>query len=612
MKKRLFLILLLGVLLCACSAWAESARVQTPGGKLNVRKTPEDKGRIAMTVPNHALVDVEENDGEWCLISYKGKTGYVRVGYLLLSAQLEGKTVYPDEGTLLLYQEPSEGAPVAGAAESQESVRVLEVKDGWARVEGPDGEAWADAAALSWQREEPNGKRAWIREHGLTAEETVLEVPGGENVTLPAGEELLVLPCEEERCLVRAGDVWGYLPASSVMLTPPEDTGASIGAITPIFAAEKANASLRRFKIFQNGDYSPVVAPYGDTGAYQVAYLDNTDQFLFVALVEAEKGKILFSTAYRGFHAPVSFEQLLPDGQVELTLSADSLRTGDILDAKVESWTQHSCAWSLEKDGEAYFTGEPGSHFAASFRPRESGSYRLTVTVADEAEQTVAKSADFTVTEGETPPLSPVYSQRDGWWENVPYRKSNLSHSGCAIFTLSHALQRMGFSGDDIRPENLAKTYALCLTPEGTNNGRLINEAAAVYGYTTAKRLITDRDAIAEYLRGGSYFTFSIARGHIALADGLSEDGNMVHVVDSAPTATFERISNSLLYTRTKSGLFRAVLSLNELDDARWFFETDGYGGAEYYLTLDYVAKRGVRLIQPAAGAPVDEPEETP
>ena len=64
------------------------------------------------------------------------------------------------------------------------------------------------------------------------------------------------------------------------------------------------------------------------------------------------------------------------------------------------------------------------------------------IAMADEAEQAVAKSADFTVTEGETPPLSPVYSQRDGWWENVPYRKSNLSHSGCAIFTLSHALQR--------------------------------------------------------------------------------------------------------------------------------------------------------------------------
>ena len=32
---------------------------------------------------------------------------------------------------------------------------------------------------------------------------------------------------------------------------------------------------------------------------------------------------------------------------------------------------------------------------------------------------------------------------------------------------------------------------------------------------------------------------------------------------------------------------------------ARWFFETDEYGGLEYWLPMEYVAKRGVRLIQP-------------
>ena len=94
-------------------------------------------------------------------------------------------------------------------------------------------------------------------------------------------------------------------------------------------------------------------------------------------------------------------------------------------------------------------------------------------------------------------------------------------------------------------------------------------------------------------------FTFSIARGHIALVCGISEDGTMARVVDSAPSATYERIVDASLYYQMRSGAFRAALTLDDLPGARWYFETDEYGGLEYYLTMDYVAKRGVRLIQP-------------
>ena len=329
MKRLLATLILLSALLCAHAALGESARIRTPGGKLNVRKTPEDKGRIAMSVPNHTLVDVDEIGEEWCQISYKGKSGYVRTEYLLLPAQLTGKTVYPDEGTLLLYQEPDSASLIAGAVESQESVRVLEVKDGWARVQGPDSDAWADVLGISWHLEEPKGKRAWIREQGFVAEDTALTVPGGDDVQLSAGQELLVTATQEETCLVKAGDVWGYLPISTVMLAPPEDTGTAIGAISPILAAEKAAANLRRFKTFQNGSFSAMVAPYGDTGTYQVAFLSDDDQYLYAALVEAEKGKVLFSAVYRDYHAPVRFEHLLPDGQVNTLKDGQLVRIYD-------------------------------------------------------------------------------------------------------------------------------------------------------------------------------------------------------------------------------------------------------------------------------------------
>ena len=89
---------------------------------------------------------------------------------------------------------------------------------------------------------------------------------------------------------------------------------------------------------------------------------------------------------------------------------------------------------------------------------------------------------------------------------------------------------------------------------------RLIREAAAAYGFTTRGTLISDARQIKALLQGGAMFSFSIARGHIALIDGISEDGAMVHVVDSAPGATFTRIVNDSLYRRMNSGSFRAVV----------------------------------------------------
>ena len=76
----------------------------------------------------------------------------------------------------------------------------------------------------------------------------------------------------------------------------------------------------------------------------------------------------------------------------------------------------------------------------------------------------------------------------------------------------------------------------------------------------------------------------------------------MVRVIDSAPQATFERIVGAAQYYQMRSGAFRAALKLDDLPGARWYFETDEYGGLEYFLPMDYVAKRGVRLIQPLAG----------
>ena len=192
-----------------------------------------------------------------------------------------------------------------------------------------------------------------------------------------------------------------------------------------------------------------------------------------------------------------------------------------------------------------------------------------------------------------------VYSQKDGWWADKAYRESNLQKSGCAVFTLSSALYRLGVTGEDMLPDQLAITYAQCLTSTGTNNERLLREAGKVYNFKTQSELIESQKKIVSLLGEGCLFSFAIVRGHIALADGASADGKYIHVADSAPSATLERIKGASLYVLQEDGKMTAVESLTEIPGARWYLDTEDFGGLEYYLPLSYVARRGVRLIRP-------------
>ena len=193
-----------------------------------------------------------------------------------------------------------------------------------------------------------------------------------------------------------------------------------------------------------------------------------------------------------------------------------------------------------------------------------------------------------------------LYSQMDGTWRNKSYRKSSLEKSGCAIFALSHALQLMGHQEAESKPEQLAKTYAFCLVDGGTLNATLIGNAGKQFGYQTRYKLYNNKKDIIKKLNQGAMFSFGIVSGHIALIDRLSSDGTMCHVIDSAPSATFERMTGNTPYLyNEKSGQYVPLSSPADIPGLLYYVDTEGYDGAEYWLTLDYVADRGVRLIQP-------------
>ena len=605
-KRMLFLAVTLSLLCFVCAALGESARVVTPGGALNMRKKADEKSNLVESVPNKSLVEVEEIGEEWSKIVYKKKTGYVKTQFLKLPSRLPGQTVYLDGGSALLRNAPSETAPILGPLSCANPVEVLEVSGDWAKVLTDGGAGWTEISHFSFQYQEPAGVQDWMAEPGRTAAACdLLDAPqkdGNKTAALAAGTAVTVTLIEKDYCLALTEDACGWVPVSCIALDGPADTADAVGAITPMEAAAAAEKALtKQFKAFGTANLYCAVQPEGS--AYRCGFFTGEDQYVYGALVDAEEGKTALMKDYTGFAVPPKASAALPEGEADVALSAETLAVGDVLDITVAAWENCQTKYVLSLNGETVAESEPGDHFTAAYRPREAGDYLLAVTVSDPQGLTRTVEGAFTV-DGSLPPqdgLSEVYSQKDGWWKDKKYRHSNLGKSGCAIFALSHALQRMGHTEDAVLPENLAVKYAYCLIPgEGTSNELLINTAAKDFGFTTRKTLYTEKKQILQLLEEGAYFSFSIARGHIAMVCGKSADGTMIRVVDSAPQATFERIVGAAPYYQTRSGAFRAALSLDDLPGARWYFETGEYGGLEYWLPVDYVAKRGVRLIQPA------------
>ena len=299
--------------------------------------------------------------------------------------------------------------------------------------------------------------------------------------------------------------------------------------------------------------------------------------------------------------------------EARITFSPENPKMGEYVDITVTPDREGALGVRYElstPNGVVYKEKEKdkkeSAHYTASFRPREEEDYTLTAVIVygkkdtESVSVTIPVSGSVPVQEG----ADVIYSQKDGWWHDKTYSKKHhrsLEKAGCAIFTLSHALQRLGLSGEGVMPDRLAEKYTgMYIEGRGTDNERLLFTAGADFGFQTHQDLIESEAELTTWFRHGSRFSFMIVIGHIAYADALSEDGTKVHVVDSAPGATWERIKNASLYVQNEDGSFTAVKSPEEIPGCRWFFESGEYGGLEYWLDLSYCAKQGMRPIRSA------------
>ena len=522
--------------LLAGTGLAEPAWVETEKGSLNVRSKANAKSTIVSKVPNGSMVEVLETKGDWTRIEYNGKKGYVKSSFLK--------------------DEPPEGT-------SEEAGEVLVIQEGgYARIVTQSGalnvRKKADPKSVV-VTQVPNGARVEVVEATLQWSSIVYQGKTGYVQT-----QYLVLDSQMIGRTVYPDGAYLYVRQEESALS---QSLTAVSASQPMTILEIGKQWVR--VSCQNGEGMDIEG--------------------YVSMADISQWR----------ETPTGVAQ--PPVYAQLELSKDALRLGEELDAEVRGEEGASCAVRVLCNGKVIMDSRMVlDNTTFSYRPRKAGVYQMELIVRRADGASIGCEARFIVEEGGTDAEAPeVYSQKDGWWLDKKYSRSNLDQSGCAIFALSHALQRLGKASEKTTPDALARTYPMYLAESGTVTSNLLAAAGRDFGFATDKDKLYDAGQIAQRFEEGAVFSFAIVSGHIAMAAGLNDDGTMVRIVDSAPSATFERIENAQLYIEDGRGGYQAVASLEDIPGAKYYLETDQFGGLEYYLTMEYVASRGVRSIIP-------------
>lgn len=293
MKKCVCLLLCCALLFSCAGVLAEQAKVQTPGGKLNMRVKPDTRSNLVEQIPNHATVTyLGAADEDWSKVTYKGRTGYVQTIYLNLTRLAEGKEIYPDgRGPLYIRSKASESGAIQVTVAAGNAVRVLKVEDEWTKVSytDPDGktiEGYVLTDRISDQYTSPQLQHSSMNQLAvLQSNQTLYYQPGktGEKgASLKKGQELTVVYVEGSWCYVVLDSITsGFLPVNAVELLGKE--------------AEATESPLARY----SATYYLCTVPSGQLPVY-VEPTSKTDTELHRTLaVDPEQKLAVIKSAYQ-------------------------------------------------------------------------------------------------------------------------------------------------------------------------------------------------------------------------------------------------------------------------------------------------------------------------
>ncbi|MDO5325564.1 MAG: SpoIID/LytB domain-containing protein [Clostridia bacterium] len=128
---------------------AQTARVTTPNGSLNLRQRASTSAKVLCTIPQNEVISVLDRGSEWCQTAYNGYTGYVMTKFLSFGGEspAAAPTAAPAQQPGLLYAQvttPSGSlnlrysakatAKVLRTIPQNETILILEKGTSWCKV----------------------------------------------------------------------------------------------------------------------------------------------------------------------------------------------------------------------------------------------------------------------------------------------------------------------------------------------------------------------------------------------------------------------------------------------------------------------------------------------
>ena len=220
------LISILMLLLLQSFAFAEPGTVVTDGGRLNMRKSPEDRAKIITKIKNGSQVEVLETVEEgWYRISFDGKEGYVKSRYIKLLSSAVGTEIYSNGKTLYLREEPNENATIVGMINTQQAMTLERIDDQWALVSNQNVKGYVQLSQINELNDSPveATEQAWMS--GILQSETKLYKAADSKsevvATWPKGTGVSVSSYDKNWCLVQVLDEssFGFAKKETVKLT---------------------------------------------------------------------------------------------------------------------------------------------------------------------------------------------------------------------------------------------------------------------------------------------------------------------------------------------------------------------------------------------------------
>ena len=315
------IILAIILVMIQCIACAEPGVVDTRGGKLNMRKSPQDGARVITKISNGAGVEILEHLDGWYRISFRNKEGYVKDQYIRLLTDAVGKEIYSNGATVYVYEAMTKESGIVGMINSQQAMKVEQLTAEWALVSCDDISGYVQTDSIDQLNGEPIAAASNTWEAGVLQSKTVLyKQPNKKSKlgTYQRGQLVYISKYDKNWSLIRIADegVYGFAQKPSVKLSPAtaeeeiqpgenkpfdEDQYISSGSAKSI--AEKA---LKKYSGFNSGKLNCtqdiVLSSNGIKGPmYRFYYFNKKDEYLYAAYVQAYTGEVLYTGDYSGF-----------------------------------------------------------------------------------------------------------------------------------------------------------------------------------------------------------------------------------------------------------------------------------------------------------------------